>query len=134
MNYYVTVQSEPFKMLKWQHFSTKVDRFLKEYKLKLWSIGCLFFSIKNYIYLPIFNTYYEYTGNQYTLRDNDHLNEFCPLYPSSLQGKINVDDIQLNVYVIGNTEEIIMSEHATWSDNLNVQIGMMIDWNGLFDL
>jgi hypothetical protein len=86
------------------------------------------------IIIYICNTYYEYTGNQYTMRDNDHLNEFCPLYPSSLQGKINVDDIQLNVYVIGNTEEIIMSEHATWSDNLNVQIGMMIDWNGLFDL
>ncbi|CAF0903883.1 unnamed protein product [Rotaria sordida] len=60
------------------------------------------------IIIHICNTYYEYTGNQYILIDNDHLNEFCPLYPSTLQG---------------SKEEIIMLEKVEWSDNPNVQIG-----------
>jgi hypothetical protein len=45
------------------------------------------------VIIHICNTIYEYTGNQYILRDNDHLNEFCPLYPSTLQGKFNIDGI-----------------------------------------
>lgn len=40
------------------------------------------------IIIHICNKYYEYTGNQYILTDNDHLNEFCDLYPSTLQGKM----------------------------------------------
>jgi hypothetical protein len=39
------------------------------------------------IIIHICNIYYEYSGNQYILRDNDHLREFCPLYPSTLKGK-----------------------------------------------
>lgn len=40
------------------------------------------------IVIHVCNTHYEYTGNQYILIDNDHLKEFCPLYPSTLQGKM----------------------------------------------
>ena len=39
------------------------------------------------IIIHICDKYYEYTGNQYILTDNEHSNEFCPLYPSTLQGK-----------------------------------------------
>jgi hypothetical protein len=53
----------------------------------------LIINISIIIYLC--NTYYEYTGNQYILRDDDHLKEFCPLYPSTLEGKIKNDSIQL---------------------------------------
>ncbi|CAF4511752.1 unnamed protein product [Rotaria socialis] len=53
------------------------------------------------------NTYYEYTGNQYVLIDDDHLNEFCPLYPSTMQG----------------SKDVIMLENAEWSDSPNVQMG-----------
>jgi hypothetical protein len=47
------------------------------------------------ILIHVCNTYYEYTGNQYILTDDDddHSKEFCPLYPSTLQGKINDDRI-----------------------------------------
>ncbi len=50
------------------------------------------------IIIHLCNTYYEYTGNQYILTDNDYLREFCPLYPSTLQGKMNIDSIQLLVF------------------------------------
>ena len=76
--------------------------------------------------IHICNKYYEYTGNQYLLRDTDHLNEFCPLYPSTLQGKMHNDGDEIHMFIIGNKDEIVMLEHATWSDNPNVQIGIVI--------
>ena len=39
------------------------------------------------IIIHLCNTYYEYTGNQYVLTDTNDKGEFCPLYPSTLQGK-----------------------------------------------
>ena len=81
------------------------------------------------IIIHICNKFYEYTGNQYVLIDNDQLNEFCPLYPSTLRGKMNVDDICLvydNLSIIGSKEKIIIPEYIEWSDNPNVQIGMLI--------
>lgn len=42
------------------------------------------------IFLMIYlsNEYYEYSGNQYILTDDDDFNQFCPLYPSTMQGNI----------------------------------------------
>jgi hypothetical protein len=46
--------------------------------------------INTIIIIYLCNTYYEYTGNQYILRDKDFSSEFCPLYPSTLKGKGNM--------------------------------------------
>ncbi|CAF0782848.1 unnamed protein product [Adineta ricciae] len=51
--------------------------------------------------------YYEYTGNQYILTDDEYTDEFCPLYPSTLHGGKN---------------DVVMSETIEWSDNPNVQM------------
>lgn len=50
------------------------------------------------IIIHLCNTYYEYTGNQYILTDNDHLREFCPLYTSTLRGKINNHRIEIILF------------------------------------
>ena len=39
-----------------------------------------------FIIIYICNTYYEYTGNQFILKDDSHSDKSCPLYPSTLQG------------------------------------------------
>lgn len=79
------------------------------------------------IIIHICDTYYEYTGNQYILTDNDQLTDFCPLYPSTLQGKVNDELFSfLNIYVIGGKEEVIMPDHIEWSDIPHVNMGMTI--------
>ncbi len=46
--------------------------------------------INTIIIIHLCNTYYEYTGNQYILRDKVSSSEFCPLYPDTLRGKENM--------------------------------------------
>lgn len=49
------------------------------------------------IIIHLCNIYYEHTGNQYILKETDSTGEFCPLYPSTLQGKrIDESESRLN--------------------------------------